>query len=354
NVRGGRLMHAADRAGTEEERRERELRAAGHSLTISWPTVNAEGNPRLPSYYLEHLGIEDAPQRGIGDPTWPIRLAATRNERLTRSTMLARHRTAASLGSELPLVQNALARLGAAEHKRFSGHLNASRKVVLPGDVLNEAAELARAMSASQSRMLAHCQFEHFGVRRLLLKPLEAPALDARNAGSLSHRVLAEAGRAGWREGIVDELLAAEWENVEESVKLDPVTSFDWELRRAQLNDLVSIERERMAIDGHASPRWFELGFGHVRDGDDPDSIQKGLTLPLPSGARIDASVLRGTVDRVDVLERNGARLAVAVDYKSGKGWSYMKEMQEFADFQLPIYWAVLPLFGVEPVGAYF
>src|SRR5690606_21474229 len=83
-------------------------------------------------------------------------------------------------------------------------------------------------------------------------------------------------------------------------------------------------------------------------------SIQKGLTLPLPSGARIDASVLRGTVDRVDVLERNGARLAVAVDYKSGKGWSYMKEMQEFADFQLPIYWAVLPLFGVEPVGAYF
>src|SRR5690606_40011595 len=57
-------------------------------------------------------------------------------------SMLARHRTAASLGSELPLVQNALARLGAAEHKRFSGHLNASRKVVLPGEVLNEAAEL--------------------------------------------------------------------------------------------------------------------------------------------------------------------------------------------------------------------
>lgn len=353
NENGARLVLASDRAGGEVERRERVVRASRQSLTISWPVVDDEGNPRLPSYFLEQLGIEPATTRGTGDPTWPLTLAASRSERLTRSTVLARHRPAERVQDEVELVRSTLKELNAAEHRRWSGSLNAQRKVVLPEDILLEAADMARAMSASQSRMLAHCQFEHFGTRRLALHPLEAPVIDARRAGTLSHRVLAEAGRASWREGIVDELLAAEWERLDEPLKQDPETGFEWQLRRTQLKDLVAAERVRVE-EGRAPSRWFELSFGHVREEDDPESLQEGLTLSLPAGSRIAQSTLRGTIDRVDVVENGGVRYAVAVDYKSGKGASYLKDMQDFADFQLPIYWAVLPMLGVVPVGAYF
>jgi ATP-dependent helicase/DNAse subunit B len=115
----------------------------------------------------------------------------------------------------------------------------------------------------------------------------------------------------------------------------------------------VAAERVRVE-EGRAPSRWFELSFGHVREEDDPESLQEGLTLSLPAGSRIAQSTLRGTIDRVDVVENGGVRYAVAVDYKSGKGASYLKDMQDFADFQLPIYWAVLPMLGVVPVGAYF
>jgi RecB family exonuclease len=64
--------------------------------------------------------------------------------------------------------------------------------------------------------------------------------------------------------------------------------------------------------------------------------------------------VLRGSIDRVDVVERGGKRYGVAIDYKSGKGESYVKEMHERADFQMPIYCLALPMFGIEPVGAVY
>jgi hypothetical protein len=56
----------------------------------------------------------------------------------------------------------------------------------------------------------------------------------------------------------------------------------------------------------------------------------------------------------VDVVERDGTRYGVAIDYKSGKGERYGVEMEEMADFQLPIYCELLPLFGIEPVGAFY
>jgi len=89
-------------------------------------------------------------------------------------------------------------------------------------------------------------------------------------------------------------------------------------------------------------------------EGRDPASRAEGLAIALASDAPIGGSVLRGSIDRVDVIERDGRRYGIAIDYKLGKGESYRDEMNELADFQLPIYCAVLPLFGIEPVGAFY
>jgi hypothetical protein len=103
----------------------------------------------------------------------------------------------------------------------------------------------------------------------------------------------------------------------------------------------------------------FELSFGRSEmrgehgAGDDGSTVD-GLTLDLPPGTPIDSSTLRGSIDRVDVYERDGQRFGVAIDYKSGRGATYRKEMDEMADFQLPIYCAVLPLLGIVPVGAFY
>src|SRR5690606_8046638 len=70
NDSGARFELMADRAGAELERRERVVRAARQSLTLSWPAVDADGDAQLPSFYIEDLGAPNAELRAIGDPTW--------------------------------------------------------------------------------------------------------------------------------------------------------------------------------------------------------------------------------------------------------------------------------------------
>lgn len=354
NESGARFPLGADRAGAELERRERVRRAARVSLTISWPAVDEEGNPQLPSHYLDELGIGSRRVRAIGDPTWPLPLAASRAERLTRATVLAKHRTREAVGDELSGVRDALAGLTAAERRRWSGALHAGPTIVLPPEVLAEAAPFAEAMSASQARQLAHCQYEHFGKKRLRLERLGLPVMDVRRSGSIAHRVLAEVGRRGWPDGLVEELLEAEWRALEDGLRDDAAAAFERRLLREQLVALVAAERQREA-EGRGRARWFELAFGvpDGPDGDrrDPASLDHGLWIDLPAGSPIPRTELRGSIDRVDVLADGETPPAVAIDYKTGGGKSYAKELQEFADFQLPIYHAVLERFGVQPVG---
>jgi hypothetical protein len=119
------------------------------------------------------------------------------------------------------------------------------------------------------------------------------------------------------------------------------------------LRDLVEQEHRPYAASP-GRPAYFELGFGTDEEGRDPASRDEGLDVLLPPGSPISFSTLRGSIDRVDVVERGGRLYGVAIDYKSGKGAYQLTDMNELADFQLPIYCEVLPLFGIEPVGAVY
>lgn len=364
NELGAIFPLAADRVAHEHERRERVLRAARESLTISYPAVDEDGDPLLPSFYLDDLGLTDstrsdaagigARERAVGDATWPLSLAATRRERVTRATLLARHRPAASLGDELEAVGATLAELTKREMRAYRGRLHAPQVIRLRRTAREEAAQLAGIMSASQARMATHCLYEHFGSRRLALEQLRAPAVDGLLIGNVAHGVLAEIGRAGFDPEMVDVLLERHWNQlVPEALLGQPESDFERDVLASQLRDLVTVERSYLEATG-VNAVHFELAFGLPDEGRDSGSIVQGLGITLPPGTPIDTSTLRGSIDRVDVVLRDGKRYGAAIDYKTGKGESYRKEMEDMADFQLPIYCAVLPLFGIEPVGAFY
>ncbi|HEY9425551.1 MAG TPA: PD-(D/E)XK nuclease family protein, partial [Gemmatimonadaceae bacterium] len=359
NELGAIFPLAERRVAHEHERRERVVRAARETLTISYPSADAEGDPILPSFYLEDLGLMkdgkiQGESRGAGDVTWPLSLAATRSERVTRATFIARHTPKSRLGDELGAVRATLAGLTGREMRSYDGRRHAPQVIRLRKAVRDEAAKLAGIMSASQAKMATHCLYEHFGSRRLRIEQLRAPDVDALILGNVVHVVLAELGRGGFDPDKVNAILAAHWTDaLLEPLRAEPKAGFEREVLASQLRDLAAAEREYLQQTG-VSAAHFELGFGRRDPVGDGSPIVEGLTIDLPPGTPIESSTLRGSIDRVDVVELNGRRFGVAIDYKTGRGRSYRDEMDEMADFQLPIYCAVLPLLGIEPVGVFY
>lgn len=359
NAEGAMFRLAADRVDLEREKRERVVRAARESLVVSWPATGDEGEAVLPSFYLDDLGIAESRRvtRSVGDTTWPVALGVGRGERLARVTVLAKHRAASTLGDELAAVRGTLGSMTAAERAAYDGERCASQKVPVSDSFRGQLAPLARSMSASQANMLVHCAFEHFGRKRLDVTALVAPALDASTIGRIIHAVLATVGRAGFEADGIDGVFEREWtRSVGGGFDADPSEPFHRERVRADIRALVDAERATLA-GGEAKPMHFELAFGMPEDDEeqrDRESIREAIELKLPDGAPIPTTMLRGSIDRVDVVVRDGKRYGIAIDYKSGKGDSYMKETEDLADFQLPIYCEALRVFGIEPVGAIY
>jgi hypothetical protein len=356
NDGGALLPLVAEHTAQEYERRERIRRAARESLIVSWPSTGEDGDALLPSFYMDDLGIgeKERSERSVGDTTWPLALAATRGERLARATLVARHRSANDAGAELDAVRSTLTLMTDRERRGYDGLMHAAQKIQLPPDVLAETIPLAATMSASQARMVVHCLYEHFGTRRLRLEPLVPPQLDARLIGTIAHAVLNEMGRGGFDPASLNEALERWWTaKIPRELRSDVQVTFELQILRDNLRVLIENERMHFAASGSRA-EYFELSFGTNDAGRDPSSLAQGLEVELPHGTTPSYSLLRGSIDRVDIIERDGKRYGIAVDYKSGKGARYGKEMEDMADFQLPIYCEVLPRFGVEPVGAIY
>ena len=354
---GGAMMPLiAERAAQEYESRERIRRAARESLTVSWPSTAEDGHALLPSFYMDDIGIDKVNRltRSVGDTTWPLALAASRGERLARATLVARHRPTRDAGAELDAVRTVLASMTDRERRAYNGSMHATQIIHLPAAILAETTPLAATMSASQARMVVHCLYEHFGTRRLRLEALVPPQLDARVIGTIAHAVLNDVGRGGFDAGSVDELLERWWASeIPRELRSDVQVTFEHDILRENLHALVAAERAHFDASGSRA-EYFELSFGTNDAGRDPSSLADGLEVELPPGTSPSHSLLRGSIDRVDIIERGGRRFGIAIDYKSGKGNRYVREMEEMADFQLPIYCEVLPRFDVEPVGAVY
>jgi ATP-dependent helicase/DNAse subunit B len=202
--------------------------------------------------------------------------------------------------------------------------------------------------------MLAHCVYEHFGKHRLRIEALEPPVLDQLVLGSVMHHALRTLGQRRFDAAAIEPAVNDAWNAlVPRAIGVTASAQFEREMLVCNIEALIAAEIERAALLPSRASH-FELGFGLATDGRDPASLDRGIVLELPPSAGIPETVLRGSIDRVDVVERGRRQYGVAIDYKSGKGESHFKEMQELADFQMPIYCLALPLFDITPVGALY
>jgi len=342
--------------------------AARECLTLSWPTIDAEGREVLRSYFVDEVArcfarAPETAQRGLREMIAEFDDVASPEELLERSvfellgqdpllTHRERDRGEAGLralaADHGPLLAG-LARAIAVEDRRDSRRPPDEYDARLrdPAAVAELAAQFGPeyAFSPSALARFGSCPFAFFAQRVLGLVELEEPSedVDALLLGSVVHRVLSrffmewrqhredmrleEADLPAAREvlgGIIDRVFADE---VNRGAVADrSVWALAREETRRDLELVLAYEVERVQAEG-GQPLRFEERYGA--------SEQSRLEI----GTGDEAVRLTGRIDRVDrLLEVDGRTCFAVYDYKLGSSGGGARDIQEGREFQLPIY----------------
>jgi ATP-dependent helicase/DNAse subunit B len=223
--------------------------------------------------------------------------------------------------------------------------------------------------SASGLSAFGNCPFKFYAARVLRLEPRNEAALDlpAIDAGKLLHDILRrffERHRKEFlpgknREALLKEMAAVADEVFKEHERVVPplnerIWKIDCEIRKLILEQVLLHElrlQEKTKTRG-ILPTYFELAFGRVSDGSDPDSTteylkifrttgwQPGAADRQQAGSRLseEAALIQGQIDRVDT---NESGQVIAYDYKLSQG-AKVVDMQAGRQLQIPIYLAAL------------
>ena len=100
-------------------------------------------------------------------------------------------------------------------------------------------------------------------------------------------------------------------------------------------------------------PEYFELSFqpGESYGNADPRSASTGLRIECTDGP---VAILKGRIDRVDVVEEDGKKYGVVIDYKIGNVNRSIK-FEDGLDLQVPLYmYALEQIFDIKPAGGFY
>jgi ATP-dependent helicase/DNAse subunit B len=298
-------------------------------LVLSFHTAGDDGDPTVPSFFLDDVRDLFAPALWDGRARRPLGAVAWPGE---PPTPRAGARAAAAAGPP--------------------------RRPVSLSPLTSEAALRALrerpAWSASSLEAWSKCPVKWFVERYLNAEDLEADP-EPMVRGSVAHETL-EVTLRGLREEtgsarLTPEHLGAARERMRAA------------LREAATRAQISPNPERLAAGlrrleadldryletaAHSGstyePTWFEVGFGFTED---PESLP-ALELEAPDGPLR----LRGRIDRIDVSQQ-GDR-AVIVDYKGRRVTAGERWIQD-GSFQATLYLrAARDLLGLEPAGALY
>jgi ATP-dependent helicase/DNAse subunit B len=297
---------------------------AERRLVLSCRDADEEGNPALPSFFVDDVRalLDELPERRrpLSAVTWPLDEAPTAGERARAEALAAPRVDQPPLGSLGPAAQASLRQ----------------REV----------------LSAGGLEAYARCPVRWL-VERELAPDRFAPDPEAIARGSCVHRVLERVlGRIEWplalealpaAEAIVREVVA------EEAGRL--VLGRGAAARAAAAHeiaaDVLRLLRHEARGGGGFAPAELELAFGMGEEALPP------LVLHDSDPARPDLR-LRGVIDRVDL---DAAGRALVRDYKSGRpgrGWPVARWRTE-DQLQVALYMvAVRELLGREPVGGVY
>ncbi len=178
--------------------------------------------------------------------------------------------------------------------------------------------------SVSELETYAACPFQHFGRYVLRLRARPEAALEPLDVGRVHHAILEDFVRTlSSRDCGFEQLTQSELaEGLQRScdrvaTRLLPEEAFfdarsAYMLRRsaAHLARMIRAQQKR-SESGRGRPKFAELSFGFNQPG-----ALRPLELATPSGRRV---LLRGYIDRVDLVELGDELLGVVIDYKRAR-----------------------------------
>lgn len=321
---GLRLAAREDRLAEERHLFYAAASRADRRLVLSCRDADEEGNPALPSFFVEDVRalFDDIPtrRRPLSAVTWPAEDAPTEAERARAEALAAPRAAPPALASLGPAAQAALRQ----RELLSAGGLEAYARC--PVKWLVER-ELAPDRFEPDPEAIARGSCVHRVLERVLQRlewPLSAAALPA--AEALVREIVAEeAARLVLSRGAAAQAAAA----------------------HEIAADVLRLLRHEAACGGGFAPAELELGFGMGEEG------LPALALACGEPGQGELR-LRGVIDRVD-LDRAGR--ALVRDYKSGRpgrGWPVARWRAE-DQLQVALYMlAVRELLGREPVGGVY
>ena len=348
------------------------------ALYLACPSTDAAGKPRVRSFFLDDLQaalgaehriaveradaaalaprLDEASTTGellatVSHDLWQ-HLARTPEAELRRCAALAAHDTLLERGADLSAVRD--------------GRQSPRRPHVSPA-LLEGRPHRTLLLSASQLGTLGQCGYKHFAQKVLEPVPIATPSYDALYKGSVLHDAIFHWATqlGGWERGLdaLDELgawLAEQATRWEPAVRASPLSLAAAGRDFERLDALLRAELALYEGQGLVRPAWHELAFGEPPErlaSCDAASVLLPFELLLPAAEAEPRTVrFRGSIDRVDVIEVEGRRYGVVLDYKTGENARYYKKsMLAGDDLQLRLYLLALEHFwGVTPIGALY
>ena len=325
-------------------------------LCISCPSVDEKGNPVVRSHFVDELeslfddvetvSMEDG-EEAVSEVRSEPELAELLCGRLGRDVFSA----ANSKDDALPGLLQAMRRDDeyAATAATVVGALTYDNRASLAGVVVVELFGSRLKGSATRLGTFAACPYQYFARYTLALQPRREFKLEPLDIGKFYHDVL----------DALHKRLAAEGQNfatVDEERLVGLVREQVAALmaRNAFLANFVArsghnafliasagevleecaLEIAQMVRAGTFRPLVSEVGFGDVREA--AESLG-AFVLALPDEREL---VLNGRIDRLDIAQVHGRKVALVFDYKRTKSgarfdWS---QLYHGLDMQLPIY----------------
>lgn len=203
------------------------------------------------------------------------------------------------------------------------------------------------SLSASRVDNYYHCAFQYFCRHGLNAEPRKRATLGANHYGTIIHYVLEQLLKESDKATFValtNEQLHSRvdhWLEVYADSELggldDKTTRFQYLYRRLTLTlyDVAERLRDELKVSDFV-PSDFELSIGK-------EAAVDSYTLDLPDGGTL---AVRGSVDRVDLCEKDGKTYVRVVDYKSGGKEFELSDILYGLNLQMLLY-----LFAIEQNG---
>jgi len=322
---------------------------ASERLYLSRPYLDAEGRDNPPSiFWQEVLGLVEAAEAdlqrlALGEVCPPLAEARTPAEAALATLQALTSPASQEQPLALALLDTDVVRPRVAQAFRVAeafrpGAQRLRRTNLMPGERL--------AVSASLLETYAACPFKCFCAHYLKIAEPPSPAAQR---GKRVHALIGEfLSSSEWDGSEAGQEQA--WQQLWDIAQRHLPEGGSWEARLEQAwlqttlrRFLIEEGKRRRTLRG--ARIYSELVFG-----DEEGAHAPALALPGPEETRL---VVRGRIDRIDLLPFGDRTLAFVVDYKTGPAPG-PKEIREGAALQVPLYHLAVARWaerGATPIG---